>query len=199
MEPLFLLVAFVVQSAGPTQECSVTGHVSNAATNAPVRKANVRLAGPAVNQRLSDSVGTTDDSGAFHFDRLSPNKFSLTVNRTGFLESIASEVDCGASDVAIKLTPQGMIFGRVVDDEGEPVSAANVMIYRKAWNRGERQFQNVQSSQSQADGTFVIGQPGRRVIIMPASKAIAAPHPARPSSTTIFPTLPTLNPLRPSV
>jgi hypothetical protein len=50
-----------------------------------------------------------------------------------------------------------MIFGRVIDDDGEPVASAVVSVGKRVWIRGQRQLQIMQGTTSQADGSFVLG------------------------------------------
>jgi hypothetical protein len=60
-------------------------------------------------------------------------------------------------DLVFKLTPQAMIFGKVVDDDGEPLAGFSVMCSRWVFLNGKKQLQTMSNGNSQADGTFVIG------------------------------------------
>ena len=153
MTALLLLLAFFPQS----QECSISGRVYSASTGAPLKKADVRLAGQGVNARLTEAARTTDAEGAFRFDHLGAGQYTAMADRNGYLSATATKITCGASDVVIKMSPQGMIYGHVIDDEGEPFGHASVSVYSRGWMRGQRQLQMVQSTSAQADGSFVIG------------------------------------------
>jgi hypothetical protein len=152
MTALPLLLALLAQS----QECSISGRVYNAATSAPLKKAQVLLAGQGVNARLTESSSTTDAEGGFRFDHLGPGQYTAMADRNGYLHASA-KASCGSTDVIIKMLPQGMIYGRVIDDDGEPFGHANVSVYSRIWIRGQRQPQMVQSTSAQADGSFVLG------------------------------------------
>jgi hypothetical protein len=81
----------------------------------------------------------TGGDGRFAFENLEPGTYSLWSERDGFLaqfygarkaggQGIPITVSAGLHlrDLELKLTPQGVISGRVVDDEGEPVPGAYV-------------------------------------------------------------------------
>jgi uncharacterized surface anchored protein len=153
MAAWIFLTAVLMQSP----ECSISGRVYSLSTGAPLKKAQVRLAGEGVNARLSEAATTTDAEGNFRFDHLGAGKYFLVADRNGYLTYPGSKVSCGSTDVTIKMTPQAMIYGRVIDDDGEPVSNALVSVGRRTWIRGQRQAQMVQGTTSQADGSFVLG------------------------------------------
>ncbi len=60
-------------------------------------------------------------------------------------------------DLVFKLIPQGMVFGRVVDEDGEPLPNYSVQALRWTFLNGKKQLQGAGFSSSQADGTFVLG------------------------------------------
>lgn len=153
MNPLPLLMAFLAQS----QECSISGRVYSASTGAPLKKAQVRLAGAGVSGRPSGASATTDAEGGFRIDHLAAGQYLAMADRNGYLSTSIPKISCGATDVTIKMQPQGMIYGRVVDDDGEPFGHANVSVYARMWIRGQRQLQVIQNTSAQADGSFVLG------------------------------------------
>jgi len=154
MTPVLMLVLAMAQEA---PRCSISGHVYNAATGAPLARASVNLGGRAVPNRDTAPSTVTDEGGNFHFDTLTVGEYYASAERNGFLGDVATRPSCGASDVAIKLMPQGIIFGKVVDDLGEPVPGANVGVFHRAWLHGRRSLEPMQGTTSQADGTFALG------------------------------------------
>ena len=155
MTALLLLLAFFPQ----TQECSISGRVYSAATGAPLKKADVRLLTLGVNGRPTEAARTTDAEGNFRFDHLGAGQYTAIAARDGYLSATATapRIACGATDVVIKMSPQGMIYGRVIDDDGEPFGHASVSVYSRGWMHGQRQLQMAQGTSAQADGSFVIG------------------------------------------
>lgn len=169
MTALFLLLAFLPQP----QECSISGRVYSASTGAPLKKAQVRLAGQGVNARLSAAANTTDAEGSFRFDHLGAGQYTAMADRNGYLSAAAQKISCGATDVIIKMQPQGMIYGKVMDDD-EPFGHASVSVYSRVWIRGTRRMQVVQSTNAQADGSFVLGN------LMPGNYYLSARGNTRP-------------------
>jgi uncharacterized surface anchored protein len=110
-----------------------------------------------VNGRPTEAARTTDAEGAFNFDHLGAGQYTAMADRNGYLSGNATKITCGATDVVIKMSPQGMIYGRVIDDDGEPFGHASVSVYSRGWMHGQRQLQMVQGTSAQADGSFVIG------------------------------------------
>jgi uncharacterized surface anchored protein len=153
MTALLLLMAFFPQS----QECSISGRVLSASTGIALKKADVRLLTLGVNGRPTEAARTTDAEGAFNFDHLGAGQYTAMADRNGYLSANATKITCGATDVVIKMSLQGMIYGHVVDDDGEPFGHASVSVYSRGWMHGQRQLQMVQGTSAQADGSFVIG------------------------------------------
>lgn len=128
----------------------------------PLRKAEVQLrsagaGGPSSRmpqaERQSAWTHTTDASGAFSFDAVSPGTYTLTVQRNGYVRSDgAGRTGRGSSasltvapgqeitGVTVKLSPHSVIAGKVTDEDGEPVAFAAVQVLRERWTNGRRQF-----------------------------------------------------------
>jgi uncharacterized surface anchored protein len=60
-------------------------------------------------------------------------------------------------DLVFKLIPQGIIFGKVVDDDGEPLPGFSIQASRWLFMKGKKQHQTAGNGNTQADGTFVLG------------------------------------------
>lgn len=65
--------------------------------------------------------------------------------------------------LSIKMTPQGMIFGRVTDEDGDSVRFAQVHVFRLGYGAKGKELQNSGFAQVQPDNSFVVGNlvPGR--------------------------------------
>ena len=160
---LFCAISFIAagqvppatQSAQPEDKakllCKVAGQVINNVTSVPVRKANLSL--------KPTKAGTTtyttesDAEGKFTMENVEPGGYTLTADRQGFVRQ-----DYGArraqgpgtvlklaesqnlKDLVFKLTPQGIIAGRVVDDEGEPVAAVSVQVLQHRYMQGRKRL-----------------------------------------------------------
>lgn len=119
---LFLALLFL-QTPKPG---SLSGTVANSVTGAPVRKAHVTLqSGP------DTFTTTTGADGTFSVAELKPNNYFVRVEAAGFQPSGQNEPihvaeDQHVDNLAIKLTPLGVITGRVLDENGEPLARMTV-------------------------------------------------------------------------
>ncbi len=132
-----LIALLVAQSVAPDHErAHVEGTVSSSTTGAPLKKAVVTLEGDKTNANA-----ITGEDGKFAFD-VSPGDYTLKPARVGYLEAREKPVSLASGDsktIDLKLTPQGIIAGRVVDEDGDPVTDANIGIER-VLVAGDRRF-----------------------------------------------------------
>lgn len=136
----------------------------NAATGLPIRKASVQLSGVPQSFRVM-----TDAEGRFHFPAVDAGEYAFSVERPGFVKldiglyglpgrSTAIEPGDHLSGVVLKLKPQGLIAGSVLDSDGKPLLSAGLKLWRVSFEGGQRVLRELRISMSvEADGTFVIG------------------------------------------
>ena len=129
-----------------------------------VRKATVRLqpafgpqfAGPPAPGTQSNQIPSTysessDEAGKFAFENVAPGRYTLTSEKTGFVTQrygarsdtspgtpLVLEVGNELKDVAIQMTPQAVIAGRVTDQDGDPVANIGVSVFRYGYSNGRR-------------------------------------------------------------
>lgn len=127
-----------VSSRDNDSHYSLTGTVINSVTGEPLRRAAVQMAGQ------SGSATLTDDSGHFQFDGLPQGQFFVTAMKPGYYENGpgATGVTLGRDTAAVvlKLTPCGVIAGRVTTRDGKPLEgfrisliAKEILSGRKTW------------------------------------------------------------------
>jgi protocatechuate 3,4-dioxygenase beta subunit len=145
----FLLAGFVSACTLAAQSnpgaASLEGHVLNALTGAPLRKATVVLTAPTSPIRL---IADTDAEGRFQFIGLPPGTYKLSASRTGFLDRPARRpIPLGPNDqvrdAEIRLPPQSVIAGHVLDERGEPVDRARVAIFKQVYRDGRKQWDRI--------------------------------------------------------
>jgi hypothetical protein len=157
----------------PDSACKIEGQVLSAATGAPLKNATLKLTMRGLVQPPGHSVNdgtfetTSGSEGRFLFDAIPPAKYRLSVERTGYvvggydgiLECLtpAESNTRESKNIVLKLTPQAIISGRVVDDDGEPVPAAEVEVLRRSWVNGSRRLNKIALEETHADGSFAIG------------------------------------------
>ncbi len=163
-------------------KCVIRGRVLSAATGAPLKKAAVWVEafsptrGVNGTPAVSGPATVTDAEGRFTLDNLDPGSYLLSARRTGYLdqgfgapepEVVGPPVKLAPGDtlgdVTLKLTPQSLLYGKVIDEDGDPVPDAEVMVYKLSYAGGRKQFANVTNTVSQADGSLIVGnlRPGR--------------------------------------
>lgn len=116
---------------------SIQGRVIDARTQAPVRKAIVTLSGQV---RLVDE---TDADGKFRFTGLPAGTYKLSASRAGFLDRAAGRsfligANDPSKDAEIRLLPQSILTGRVLDEDGDPVGQASVMLFKQVYRNGTK-------------------------------------------------------------
>lgn len=134
----------------PDDKCSIEGTVLNSATGEPVKKARVTLA-PA-GEHMDAYAATTDASGHFLIDEVDAGRFSLIVSRSGYTQPVSSHGGPKSSsvltlekgqkmkEIVIKLAPEGVISGRILDADGDPLGDVNIECMSIEYTRGKRQL-----------------------------------------------------------
>ncbi len=148
---------------------SIDGHVFDSVTGAPVRKASVSLVASQLQVRLT---ADTDAQGRFEFTALPPGTYKLTAKHAGFLDHAARRPivlgeDGHVTDAEIRLPPQGVISGHVLDEDGDPVDAARVTVFRQAYHDGRKQWDQFNSNVLTSDAgeyRFSNLSPGRYLV-----------------------------------
>jgi protocatechuate 3,4-dioxygenase beta subunit len=154
----FLLIssAAFTQPAAPQEKCVLAGRVINALTGEPVRKAEIHL--DFANRKPGSTGpegygGIADASGQFRFEGVQQGEYTLRAERPGFLYSsygAKAPNQAGTNlilapgqqitDLSIRLFPQAVISGRVVDDDGDPVQSM-VQIFAVTWKHGKQHLE----------------------------------------------------------
>lgn len=149
---LFLIALALGLQAPAAQEvkpASLEGSVTHAASQTAIRKAKVTLALIGSDQTQSAETG---DDGKFILKDVKPGRYRLTAEKTGYettaygarepgrAQGQTLRVDAGASvtGLAIALPKQGVIAGKVVDNDGEPVAKALVVAMNNVYAAGRR-------------------------------------------------------------
>ena len=178
-----------------------------------VRKATVRLQGSVLQpgQPPSTYSEATDNEGKFVFEDIPAGRYMLTSEKPGFVTSrygARSNTSPGAQltltegmemkNLSIKMTPQGVIAGKVLDQDGDPVATAQIQVMRYAYVRGRKQLQQTGAATTNDLGEYRAGNlpPGRYYLSASDRRnalIITPDRPGRPSAgqegniTTFYP------------
>jgi hypothetical protein len=135
-----VLLANTQESPAPTA-ASISGMVTKEPGSQPIKKATIEVV--AEDQgKGSNYTATTDSDGHFSIEKVEPGRYRLFVEKTGFVEINARgrksesrflSVREGEQlkDLLIRMLPTAVITGRIVDEDGEPMSGVLVMAQKK--------------------------------------------------------------------
>jgi hypothetical protein len=137
------LVAAVWQPQGPpgaggSSASSIAGLTVRITNSEPIPHARILLT--KVDGRLSDSVVlTTDDQGRFEVVDLRPGTYRLFAEHEEHVRTESAAVTVGSGQqiqhVIVRMTPTGVITGRVVDQHNDPVAKVYVRAATKDLTR----------------------------------------------------------------
>jgi hypothetical protein len=162
----------------PSQLATIEGKAVHISTGEPLRKVNLSLMGimTAPGGQRRQYAATTDAEGKFKIADIEPGRYVFAATRFGFArQTYGSRGGSGQgtnltlapaqkiTDIVFKLTPQGVIMGRVVDEDGDPIPQVLVQTNRLRFLGGRRQMTPMGGSQSNDIGEFRIAglMPGR--------------------------------------
>jgi hypothetical protein len=110
---------------------------------------------------------SSDAQGNFIFEDLEPGVYFICSDKPGYLRtcrrenSTRGDLDLAAGQtltgIAIKMTPQGVISGKVTDEYGDPYPNAQVSAARWGYVGGHKQLQPAGRGTSNVEGAFAIG------------------------------------------
>lgn len=123
---LFAVTALLGVSPVVAQNCSADGTVVNSVNHAAIARAHVTVTG-----KDDSSFVDTDASGKWRIGNLPCGHVNVSAVRPGFIRmpqilSFEAAADSPLRDVKIELTPQAVLAGRVLDDQGDPIQGAQV-------------------------------------------------------------------------
>jgi hypothetical protein len=133
-------------SQSPQDKAHIEGILINQVTGQPLRKGTVSLRDAAVTPKPGESTPAayavmSDAEGKFVFDDVNPGRYKLMADHPGYIRatyrtSSGAFLNVGPGqvlkDIRITITPQGVIAGRVVDEDGDPITEVSVqaMVWR---------------------------------------------------------------------
>jgi protocatechuate 3,4-dioxygenase beta subunit len=140
-----LVIAFsclVVAATSPSQtdapkegqKQSIQGKVVEAKSGQPIRKVKVEVVGE-VGQSDGRYSATTIEDGTFTIEDLKPGRYAVTLERTGFVQTATSggqatftlQPGQSLSGLVFKLQAAGVIAGKIVDIDGDPMSEVGII------------------------------------------------------------------------
>jgi hypothetical protein len=126
------------RSATPDAKFKIAGTIVSALSGTPLGKARVSVFDTS---NPADVVWMiTSENGRFEFGSLKRGKFSLQGAKRGFIraayeqhEQFSTAIVTGAGfdteNLVLRLTPLALLGGKVIDESGDPVRNARLMLY----------------------------------------------------------------------
>jgi hypothetical protein len=162
---------------------TLQGTVVNSQTGEAIRGALVQIYLNGQNSML------TGPDGKFQFDGLPAGQTSINVRKPGFFSE--DDFPSGAprrgmattgpnsTPLVLKLVPEGVIFGRIIDEGGEPIEGIQIGLLTQALQNGRKVWEQRAGGASDEDGNFRISEllpdnyylsagPGRTPVTLPA-------------------------------
>jgi hypothetical protein len=205
----------------PEDRCVLQGRVVNALTGEPLKKASLRLI--RVNTNPSDDSNqpgqqgystSSEADGNFKIENIEPGDYHLSGERTGYLNgqygakktgqrgtTIALRAGQQMTNISFPLTPQAVISGKVIDQDGDPVNGAMVQLVAETWQRGKLRHMPRNGSNTNDLGEYRIAnvRPGKYYLVVQRVRwmpnAEPPPEPGKPDIRpvrTYYPEAPNL-------
>lgn len=143
----------------------IQGTVLSGATGQPLRRAQVVLR-PA-DPKASSIFQTTDDSGGFTFPKVPVGRYTITVQRDGYLPLSAGRIGSykmppifsvqsgqTIASFVFTLTPSGVVSGKVKFDDAEPAVNVAIQLYRSYYDRGHHGYAAAASARTDDRGEY---------------------------------------------
>ncbi|HUA21092.1 MAG TPA: carboxypeptidase-like regulatory domain-containing protein [Bryobacteraceae bacterium] len=154
---------FFQQAAAPSRP-GVAGRVVNSLSGEAVQGATVILRSRDETNGIS-YADETDADGRFSMQDVQPGEYSISVRRQGFAfeppgatgapaPNLKVEPGGGRQEQIIRLTPLGVIAGRVLDSDGDPLHGVMVDALAYGYAGGKRTQRSVGQAQTNVNGEF---------------------------------------------
>jgi hypothetical protein len=177
-------------SPSPQQTYAIRGTVLNAATGEPIHGALVQVYSERQRSQL------TGPGGEFQFDNVLQGTYGVRVQKPGFFfppelptsrgQPIMISVGADQTPAVIKLVPEGLIFGRVTGDNGEPIESLPVQLLFDRIENGRRTRAPARGASTDEQGEFRLAelQPGRYFVFFGPSSGSGS-FSERPSALAV--------------
>ena len=155
--------ASVTRAATPSSGYRIAGTIVSKADGHPLPRARVTVRDAKDPQKL-ESIVTSED-GKFEFNNVPAGKYSLAGAKRGFISAaydqheqyftaIVTGAGLDTETLLLRLAPDAVITGKVLDEVGEPVRHASVMLYYDDHGSGIDQIQQVRGTQTDDRGAY---------------------------------------------
>lgn len=163
-------IGAIAQSSGPIAKsgplATIAGIVLKDPGSEAVKKAVIELI--AENQESGGNYTTvTGTDGSFRVESITPGRYHLFAERTGFLETgkhggrsqgriLTLAAGQELKDIQIRLAAAAVVTGHVTDEDGEPLQNAEVSVLRRTFSSGHSRWEQAGSERTNDLGEYRI-------------------------------------------
>ena len=164
---------------------TITGRAIDKSTGQPLKKVTISVrqaesSGPSRGGRFNQPQAIMTDADGRYTIQVDAGQYRLLASRNGYVRQAYGQKDTRRpgiiltvaenqtlKDINFDMVPGGVIAGRVVDEDGEPMSNVMVQVLRATYQDGERRLENAgNSARSDDRGEFrIFGLPARRYYV----------------------------------
>jgi protocatechuate 3,4-dioxygenase beta subunit len=148
----------------PSGPYRIAGTVVNAKTGGPLPRARVTIADAKNRQSMQSVISGNDGRFEFH---VPAGKYSLDGAKRGFINAsynqhdqfstaIVTGADLDTENLALRLAPNAVLTGRVLDEFQEPVRHAQIMVYREDHFQGVSRIFNFRGAMTDDQGRYEV-------------------------------------------
>ena len=148
----------------PTGPYRIAGVVVNARGGNPLARTRVTIMDAKIRQNIQYVI--TSDDGRFEF-HVPAGKFALQGAKRGFISAaynqhdqfstaIVTGAEIDAGHLTLRLSPNAVLTGRVLDEFGEPVRSAQIIIYRENRSSGISRISRLRGATTDDQGRYEV-------------------------------------------
>jgi hypothetical protein len=151
----------------PSDLCSVEGVVIKSTTGEGIKRVRVQLIPLGGGQQAYSTL--TENNGYFIIRDIAPGRYVINASGNGYRQQVSGKgkgntqvrifdlaPGKNVSGIAFRLLPPGVITGTVYDEDGEPVTLAQVQVLRVGGSGTHRQIGSAGSQQTNDLGEYRI-------------------------------------------
>ncbi|HLK63156.1 MAG TPA: carboxypeptidase-like regulatory domain-containing protein [Bryobacteraceae bacterium] len=164
---LLWVLAAPAQTGKPKELSRIEGRVVSSVTGEPVGKTAITLARVGSVPGSSSYATVSDSKGTFVIADIESGKYHMQAKRNGFLDIeygahasqttgtvLDLETPEQLKDIELRLIPYGVLTGRIVDSDGDPVRGAQAQILKSHYVNGRKTLATVTSAYTNDLGEY---------------------------------------------